>query len=120
MAVNKLVKALAAPGGIVATAAAAGGGTTTPTTPRPHTPIAVNPPGGREPTVEEAATMSYCWSHGYCPRRTGTDAHTSATCTWHCIGHEPTATAENKMGGETRICNSWPRIAGGTRRQQRE
>ena len=118
-AVNKLVKAMnktSMPGG---GGAATDAGTTT--TPRPHTPVAANPPGGREPTVAEAATMSYCWSHGYCPHRAGTDAHTGATCTRHRIGHESTATAVNKMGGETRICNSWPRSGGGApRRQQRE
>ena len=116
-AVNKLVKAMAkttSGGG----AAAGTAGTTPTTTPRPHTPQASNPAGGREPTAAEAATMSYCWSHGYCPHREGTDAHTGTTCTRHRIGHEPTATADNKMGGETRICNSWR--TGGNRRQQRE
>jgi hypothetical protein len=65
-AVNKLVKAMSKvvpPGGAAVTAA----GTNTTTTPRKHTPIATNPPGGRDPTVAEADTMSYCWSHGYCP-----------------------------------------------------
>ena len=125
-AVDKLVKALVSPGGVAAAAAAAAaatGGATAPTTPRPHTPVASNPAGGREPTDAEAATMSYCWSHGFCPRRTGTDAHTSATCTRHRIGHESTATAANKMGGETRICNSWPSTwtrPAARRQQQRE
>jgi hypothetical protein len=122
-AVNKLVKALVSPGGVVAAAVATtGGGTTTTTTPRPHTPVATNPPGGHEPTSEEAATMTYCWSHGFCRRRTGVDDHTGTTCTWHRIGHESTATAANKMGGETRICNSWPSTWArpATRRQQQE
>jgi hypothetical protein len=117
-AVNKLVKAMnktsTAGGGAVAMAAA---GTTT--TPRLHTPVAVNPPGGREPMEEEAGTMSYCWSHGYClPPQAGAGAHTGATCTWHRISHEVTAKANSKMGGKMHICNSWPRSAGGTRRQQ--
>jgi hypothetical protein len=91
-AVNKLVKAMnktSASGGAAATTDAAG---TMTGTPRPHTPVAANPPGGREPIEEEAAAMSYCWSHGYCPHHTGTDPHTGVTCTRHRIGHEPTAT----------------------------
>jgi hypothetical protein len=115
-AVKKLVKAMikvAPPGGVDATA-----GTTTTTPPRPHTPQALNPAGGREPTTAEASTMSYCWSHGYCPHREGTAAHTGMTCTRHRIGHEPTATADNKMSGETHICNSWH--TGGNCCQQRE
>lgn len=72
--VNKLVKVMskATPGGAAANTA----GTTTTTTPHPHTPQASNPAGGREPTAAEAATMSYCWSHGYCPHREGTWKHT--------------------------------------------
>jgi hypothetical protein len=89
-AVNKLVKALVSPGGVVA------GGTSTPTTLCLHTPVASNLAGGRKPTAAEAAM----------------------TCTRHHIGHEPTAMADNKMGGETRICNSWR--TDGNRRQQHE
>jgi hypothetical protein len=84
-----------------------GNGTTQTTTPR--TPCATNPAGGREPTTEEAATMSYCWSHGYCPIIEGKEHHTSASCKGHRIGHKTDATSTTKMNGETRICNSWKR-----------
>jgi hypothetical protein len=90
--------------------------THTPSTPHPHVPRSANPEGGRNPTAEEAGVMSYCWSHGYCKRQTNKTDHTSASCDRPRIGHKTDATATNKMGGETRLCNSWPRAM----RTQRE
>jgi hypothetical protein len=84
--------------------------------PRPHVPRATNPAGGRTPTPEEAGNMSYCWSHGFCQCSRRAD-HTSMSCTRHRIGHQSDATAANMMGGETRVCNSWPTT---NRRAQRE
>ena len=74
-----------------------------------HVPRRNNPTtGGRAPTAAEAATMSYCWSHGFCNKaRNGQPAHTSASCTRPNVGHKTEATVTNKLGGECRICNSW-------------
>ena len=96
----------------MAATATSGGGrnNTNGTTPTIRPPRTTNPAGGREPTTEEAATMSYCWSHGYCPIITGKENHTGSTCKAHRIGHKAEATATNKMSGETRICNSWHRF----------
>jgi hypothetical protein len=64
--------------------------------------------GGREPTAAETATMTYCWSHGFCAKsRTDQADHTSASCERPHQGHKTDATASNKLGGECRICNSW-------------
>ena len=71
------------------------------------TPRTTNPAGGRTPTPEEASTMSYCWSHGFCKRQEGKPEHTGASCSRPRVGHQADATTANKMGGETRICNSW-------------
>jgi hypothetical protein len=115
----KLLVALSASANGTTTAAT----TTTTATPRteprerrPHVPRATNPAGGSEPTIEQASAMSYCWSHGFCKRFTGKEDHTSASCDRHRIGHQAEATATNKMGRETRICNSWP---GGNWRERR-
>lgn len=83
--------------------------TTTTSTNSTRPPRRTNPPnGGREPTPIEAATMSYCWSHGYCVKtREGREDHTSGTCNRPNVGHKTDATAANKLGGECRICNSW-------------
>jgi hypothetical protein len=89
------------------TSIATSGGTRT--TPHPHVPRPTNPTGGCNPTTEEAVSMSYCWSHGFCQHQASHEQHTSATCARPRIGHQASATATNKMGGETRICNSWPR-----------
>jgi hypothetical protein len=74
-----------------------------------HPPRRGNPTGGgRIPTVAEAASMTYCWSHGFCIQACeGQEDHTSGTCNCPNLGHKPDATAANKMGGECRICNSW-------------
>jgi hypothetical protein len=79
------------------------GTTRTNQAPRPRI---TNPAGGREPTAEEAATMSYCWSHGFCPIIAGKDNHIGSNCNAQRVGHKTEATAANKMGGETRICNN--------------
>jgi hypothetical protein len=119
---DKLLTLMAAPGGATNTIAAAArsgrrqdasAGTESAGT---RTPLITNPSGGRAPTAEEADIMSYCWSHGYCTKQAGKPDHTGDTCKRHRAGHQSTATAANKMGGETRICNSW-RNAGN---QQRE
>jgi hypothetical protein len=70
----------------------------------PHT---TNPAGGREPTTDEVNTLSYCWSHGFCQIIAGKAHHTSTNCKKKRVGHQTEATATNKMGGETRVCNSW-------------
>lgn len=62
---------------------------------------------GRLPTAEEAACFSYCWSHGYCKPIDGAAPHTSASCKKKRDGHKGDSTADNKMDGETRVCNSW-------------
>jgi hypothetical protein len=66
-----------------------------------------DPKAGRVPTSEEASTMSYCWSHGYCHCNPGKEDHNSSTCKKKGNGHKDESTADNKMGGETRLCSSW-------------
>jgi type II secretory pathway component PulJ len=44
-------------------------------------------------------TAIYCWSHGGC-------GHSSMDCQAKRNGHQTTATFENKMGGNTRNCQS--------------
>jgi hypothetical protein len=66
-----------------------------------------DPKAGRVPTSQEASTMSYCWSHGYCRCNPGKEDHNSITCTKKGKGHKDEATADDKMGGETRLCSSW-------------
>ena len=70
-------------------------------------PRTTNPAGGREPTTDDVNTLSYCWSHGFCKIIAGKDHHTSTNCKKKRVGHQTEATATNKMGGETRVCNSW-------------
>jgi hypothetical protein len=95
---------------MAATTTGGGGSRNTDNTPTgPRRPRTTNPAGGREPTPEEATTMDYCWSHGFCKVITGKPNHTSVSCKAHRIGHKSEATATNKMDGETRICNSWHR-----------
>ena len=78
------------------------------TTSTTSTRVRANPPnGGRAPTAAEMAGMTYCWTHGFCPKVSGKADHTGATCTNCHPGHKTDATVTNKMGGETRICNSW-------------
>jgi hypothetical protein len=42
-----------------------------------------------------ATALSYCWTHGLVKNA----EHTSATCKHKADGHQDTATANNKMGG---------------------
>jgi hypothetical protein len=79
--------------------------TSTNSTRRRNTPAT----GGRTPTAEEAATMTYCWSHGFCakPRSSNQEEHTSVTYNRQSIGHKTEATAANQLGGECHVCNSW-------------
>ena len=48
------------------------------------------------------AGYGYYWSHGHIPQR-GTDPHNSTTCRNQKPGHKTEATAENKLGGKTRV-----------------
>ena len=43
--------------------------------------------------------LHYCWTHGFGKN----PAHTSATCQRPATGHQATATASNKLGGNERI-----------------
>ena len=43
----------------------------------------------------------YCWSHGHHPVNA---KHDSSTCKYKKDGHQNTATATNRMGGD----NYWP------------
>ena len=43
--------------------------------------------------------MGYCWTHGFCHNPT----HNSATCTYPTVGHQTTATAANRMGGNEEV-----------------
>jgi hypothetical protein len=62
------------------------------TTTSDRAPRTSNLAGGRIPMAEEAATMSYCWSHGFCKKQDGKPEHTGASCGRHRVGHQATAT----------------------------
>jgi len=47
----------------------------------------------QQPATPGPAPLSYCWTHG-------TTFHNSSTCKHPATGHQPTATAANKMGGK--------------------
>jgi hypothetical protein len=64
--------------------------------------------GGHIPTAEEAANMTYCWSHGFCakPHSNNQEEHMSGMCNHPSVGHKTEATANNQLGGECHMCNS--------------
>ena len=64
-----------------------------PTNPTGPPAVPTPPTQGLPPAAP--APQGYCWTHGHCHNQN----HNSATCTYPAEGHQPAATANNRMGG---------------------